>query len=80
MEASMTNRKDVDEHANDKPALPKDDKDEDDMLARSKLGKAAPEGDVAGSSNEKAQSNSKLGKQGPAPKPDEPPGRAKGGR
>jgi hypothetical protein len=56
----MTGRQDVDEHANDKTHLPKDDKDEEEVLKRSKLGEPDAEG-VKGAGNENALSRSKLG-------------------
>lgn len=62
----MTSRQDVDEHANDKASLPKGDKDEDDVLRRSKLGEADPDGDVVGADTEHAISDSKLGGHGGA--------------
>jgi hypothetical protein len=60
MEAAMTGRQDVDEHANDRTRLPKDDKDEENVLSRSKLGEEDAEG-IKGADDDHALSRSKLG-------------------
>ena len=57
----MTGRQDIDEHAYDKATLPKDDKDEENVLSRSKLGAHDHDGGVQGAADRQALSNSKLG-------------------